>query len=421
MMKRWSWLKIFAVVMAVAVSVSSCAISTIPKDGASGKTVLTFWHYFQGPQLDWLKDQVRQFEKKHPNVKIALIDLPGDQQDQKLLGSVATGKTPDLFINNIVTDYPRLVNGGVMKDLTSYWKQYREKNQFPSNATWKTNGNIYNLMAYNNLIGLYYNKQALKESGISRPPTTLDEFQSDLAKVKRNGQYKGVAFSGDSTEEGAWLFAPQLLGVGINYCNFRGSNVHDAFDRIASWRKQGYVSRSAATWDQTDAWQQFMSGKYAFALNGNWNLGKAKSEASFDFGTAQYPRPAGGLSKVYPGGEGFAIGSKARHPDIAWQFLKETVLSKRGGKGVYGAAGSVPLRKDLLDWNKIKNDPGIRPFAKATSKTANWPDNSNTADMQNSLGKAVSGVLSGQRSAGEASRDAIDHNSKLLKQGGGKC
>lgn len=419
--KRLSWSKILAVTVAIVVSVSGCAISTIPKDGANGKTVLTFWEYFQGTQLTWLQDRVKSFEKRHSNVDIELVEVTGDQQDQKLLGSVATGKTPDLFINNIVVDYPRLVNGGVMKDLTPYWKKYSDKDQFPPNATWETDGHIYNLMSYNNLIGMYYNKEALKASGISKPPTTLEELQIDLAKIKQAGKYKGIAFSGDSTVEGAWLFAPQLLGLGVDYCNFRGAKVHDAFQRIANWRKHGYVPRSSATWDQTDAWQKFMTGKYAFALNGNWNLGNAQENADFDYGTAQYPAPAGGKSKVFPGGEGFAIGSKARHPDIAWQFLKEEIMSKQGGKTVYEAAGSVPLRKDLLNWSKIKNDAKVQPFARATRTTASWPDNPNTADMQNSLGAAVSGVLSGQQSADDAANQAVRSISDLIKKGGGEC
>lgn len=417
-------LRLAAMATAVLFALSGCAISSNTHSGnaSSGTTTLTFWEYYQGTQLTWLKDQVAKFEKKNPKVKVNLVQVVGSQQDQKLLASVPTGKTPDLFINNIVVDNPTLVSGGVMKDLTPYWNKYADKGQFPSGAVWKTHGKVYNLMSYTNLLGMYYNKDILDQYGITQPPTTLAELEADMAKVTAGGKYKGVALSGAPTVEGAWLFAPQFLGLGVQYCNFADNKqvLTTAFNRVQDWSEKGYLPRSAATWDQNAAWQQFMTGNYAFGLNGNWQLGNVKT-ATFKYGTTQFPAPQGGKSQVYPGGEGFAIGSKSAHPDLAWKFLQQAVMSAQGGQSVFQAAGSIPLRKDVADIPAIKNDQFVQPFVKAAQDTAAWPDNTNTADMQTALGKAISAVISRQETGAQGAQDAITNVGKAMAKGSGSC
>jgi multiple sugar transport system substrate-binding protein len=422
MNNRTRGLRLAAIATAVLIAATGCTISSNTSSGSSagGTTTLTFWEYYSGTQLTWLQDQVAKFEKSNPKVKIQLVQVVGSQQDQKLLASVATGTTPDLLINNIVVDNPTLVSGGVMKDLTPYWNKYVDKGQFPSGAVWKTDGKVYNLMSYTNLLGMFYNKDILSQYGITDPPTTLDELQTDMAKVKAGGKYEGLAQSGAPTVEGAWLFAPQLLGQGVNYCNFSGSKVTDAFDRIANWSKSSYIPLATATWDQNASWQQFMTGKYAFALNGNWQLGNVKA-ATFTYGTTQFPAPNGGKSQVYPGGEGFAIGAKSKHADLAWKFLEQMVLSKQGGESVFAAAGSIPVRADVADTPAIKNDKFVQPFVAAAHDTAQWPNNKNTADMQTSLGKAVSSVISGQQTAQEGAQGVIASIKSAKEKGGGSC
>ena len=81
------------------------------------------------------------------------------------------------------------------------------------------------------------------------------------------------------------------------------------------------------------------------AVNGNWNL--AAGEAlTFAWGTTQYPAGPGG-SKVYPGGEGLAIGAFSKQQDLAWDYLETAWLSKQGQIANYGATGQIPVRADV--------------------------------------------------------------------------
>lgn len=416
------WTSAVTLAVAALMAVSGCALSSTPSDSTSNGTVtLRFWQYYTaGGQADWLKAQTAKFETDNPGVKVDLVQVVGSQQDQKLLAAVATGNGPDLLINNIVVDFPTLVSGGVLKDITAEWDGYADKDQYPEATAWKNDGKVYNLLSYTNLLGMYYNKDILASVGITNPPTTLEDLQADMAKVEAGGKYKAMAESGAPTVEGAWLFAPQLLGKGVNYCNFSGQPVTDAFNRIADWAQKGYLPKATATWDQNAAWQQFMTGKYAFGLNGNWQLGNVKA-AKFAYGTVQFPAPADGTSVVYPGGEGIGIGAQSKHPDLAWKYLQEVFLSKSGGEALFTAAGSIPVRADVASVPAIRKNTYVQPFIKAAQTSGQWPNNPKTADMQTALGKAVSGVISGQLSAQQGADSAIKNVNAAKKSGGGTC
>ncbi len=407
---------VVATAMAMLLVVAGCATTS------SGATkTLKVWNYdTAGPGLTLLQTASKNFEKSNPGVKVQLIQVPFNQMDQKLLASSSTGTGPDVLINNVVVDFPSLAAAGVMKDMTSYWNSYADKSQFPSSAVWKSNGKVFDVMSYTNLVGLYYNKTILNQYGITAPPTTLEELTSDMAKVVAGGKYQGMAESGAPTSEGAWLFAPQLLGLGINYCNFKGPEVTTAFNRVADWSKNGYIPLATATWSQSDAWQQFMTGKFAFGMNGNWNLGNAKT-ATFQYGTTQFPAPAGGKSIVYPGGEGLAVGAHSANPTLAWKFLEDVFLSKSASLATYEASGSIPVRADVASDPALKNNALVQPFVQAAAKTGTWPNNVKTAQLQSTLGTAISSVISGQESGAQGAQSAITGIAAGLKAGGGGC
>lgn len=403
----------------LALTLAGCSFSTEDAGAGEGKTKLTFWSYYQGAQATWLEGQVAAFEEANPDVDVEVVKTVGDQQDQRLLASVATGTTPDLFINNIVVDFPTLVSGGVMADLTSYWNGFADRGQFPDNAAWSSGGKVYNLLPYTNLLGMYYNSDVLAKHGITTPPQDLDELQADLATVTAGGD-GGVALSGAPTVEGAWLFAPQLLGEGIGYCNFSGPRVTAAFDRLATWAKAGYVPQAAATWDQNASWQQFLTGEYAFGFNGNWQLGNV-ADAGFGYGTAQFPAPVGGTSVVYPGGEGFGIGATSKNKDLAWRFIEQAVLSSGASEKIFSGAGSLPVRADVSGNLASTGTADVKPFLAAAQTTGSWPNNTETAAAQKALGEAVSGVLSGQLTGADGAAQAESGITEALAAGGGTC
>jgi len=386
---------------------------------SGGSKTLTVWTYYvAGGQNDALEQQNAMFEKANPGVKVKTVQIPFDQLPSKLLATATTQEGPDVVLDNVVVDFPSLASAGVLADLTDDWDGYADKDLFSDSSVWKFDDKVYNVMSYTNLLGLYYNKDALAKLKID-PPTTMDEFQSALEKVAADGSYTPLAESGAPTVEGAWMFMPQLLGEGVDYCNLSEDALTTGLDRVEGWAKDGITPRETATWDQADAWSAFTSGKYAFGINGNWNLGDA-AKAKLGIGTTQFPAGSDG-SKDFPGGEGIGIGAFAKDKDLAWKYVEDAWMSKDASLINFKASGQIPTRSDLAEDPAVTSDELVQPFVKAAGDTAAWPLNEQTAAMQTAIGQASSSVLSGQSSAADAASKGLQGVEDAKQKGGGGC
>ncbi|WP_375001883.1 ABC transporter substrate-binding protein [Aeromicrobium sp. CTD01-1L150] len=398
-----------------ALLLAACGDGGDSSDGSS----LTIWNYYTaGGQNDALEQQNERWIEDNPDVDIEVVQIPLEQLPSKLLATATTQDGPDIVLDNVVVDFPSLASAGVLADMTEYWDEYEDSDQFADSAVWRQDDKVYNVMSYTNLLGLYYNADALDELGIE-PPTTIDDFQDALEAVANDGRYTPLSMAGAPTVEGAWMFMPLLLGDGQDYCNLEQSSLQSALERLQSWTDEDIVPREAANWDQTDAWQSFATGRYVFGINGNWNLGDAP-DASFDVGTVRFPAGSEG-SRVFPGGEGLGIGAFADDPDLAWRYIEEAWLSADASLINFEASGQIPTRAELADDPKVVDDELVQPFVEAASETAAWPLNEKTADMQTAIGKATSAVISGQEEAAGAAQTAYDDVTGAREDGGGGC
>lgn len=416
---RTRWLAGTALVAALVLAASACGSSPTTASGGSGQHVtLTVWSYFGGDQLAALKSNDKLFEQTHPNVTVNEIVVPGPELDTKLLAAAATHSGPDVFFNNVVVDFPELSAAGAFYDLTKFWNAYPDKAQFPSAAIWKApNGQIQNVMSYSNLLGLFYNKTILDQYHLT-PPATVAQLESDMQVITKAGKYTALAASADPEPDGAWTWFPLLLEQGTNYCNLTAANAAPMFQTVASWTKAGYLPKAAATWMQTDTWTQFMSGKYAFLIDGNWNLGAAKA-AKFSWGTTQYPAGVDG-SHVFPGGEAMGIGSFTKYPQAAWEYL-QTWLSSQGSVLDFQDSGQIPTRANAATNPAVAGETAAAPFVAAIKTVSAWPHSSKTAQMQTTVGTELSDVVSGQASAASAASATATAIQGDIKAGGGGC
>lgn len=406
-----------------AAALGALAVASLTVGGAVAQDPqkLTVWTYYvHGGQTDAMDQQTAElWAVAHPDVAIEHVQIPFDQLASKLLGSVVTGDGPDVVLDNVVVDFPTLASSGALLDMTPYWEAYADKDQFPASSVWTWDDKVFNLLSYTNLLGLFMNQDALDKLGIAAP-TTIEEFETAMAAIKADGTYTPLAMSGVASPEGAWLFFPLLLGEGVDYCNLDAASLQTGLERLKTWVDNGWLPQDAATWDQADAWQAFFSGNYAFGLNGNWNLGDVRNNATFAVTTGRYPAGSQG-SHVFPGGEAIGIGGTSKNPDLAWEYIQTAWLSKEAGLINFNASGQIPTRGDLAQDPTVTQDPLALPFVQAAAETGNWPKNEKTADMQNAIGVAVSEIISGQTAPADAAAAAADAVKAALDAGGGSC
>lgn len=409
----------FGLIAGTIVAAAGLILSGCSGPGASTTTgssnTLTVWHYFSDPnQVKVMTDYADLFQKNHAGVTVKNIYVPYDQLDQKLIASVGAKTGPDVVVFN-GADTSNLALAGTLAPLDAKWSTFADKGKFPDSVIHQLNGKTYAVQGYVNLLGLWYNKDLLDSLKIA-PPTTIDELNAAMAKVKAAGK-TGITLSGLPNSQGEWQAYPWLTAAGFDVAKPSAGALRAGFSTVADWISKGYLSKEATTWDQTVPFQKFAAGGVAFAENGNWQLATAKSTAKFTYGVV--PLPLGRTGKVYLGGEGEGIGAFSKNPDLAWKYLQETYWSNAGQLIALKDSGTIPSRKDTASDAAVTSDPIIKPFADSiASMGANYPADAlppaSVANQQLIGGQEWSAVLGGASSPTDAANKYLQSLTQLL-------
>ena len=403
---------------AAAITVGSLALSGCAPAGQSGSgdnDTITVWHYYSLDNQVAMLDQYKaDFEKSHDGVKVDNVYVPQDQLNSKLVAAVGTQSGPDVVVFDGYSA-TTLIGGGALAPITKQWESFDDADQIAEGAVMSVDGDVYSVQGYVNLLGLIYNKAILDEIG-AEPPTTVEELETAMGAAKAAG-YLGISLAGQPDVQGAFQAYPWLTDSGFTYEDPQEQPLIDAFTRVRSWVDKGWLSPQVSTWDQNVPFSEFLTGKTAFAENGNWQLSTLASDASFDYGVV--PIPVGESGKVYLGGEAQAIGAFSKNPELAWDYLEETFYSSEGQLVALEKVGSIPTRADAAADEAISSDPYLSAYSTAIAEQgAPFPDtvipseNNEAVILEN--GRAWSAALGGQTSPEQAAKDFLATLQPLL-------
>ncbi|WP_158603901.1 sugar ABC transporter substrate-binding protein [Cryobacterium tepidiphilum] len=420
--RRGAILAAGAVLAASALALTGCTptssgSSNNSSSDSGGDKTITVWHYFSDPnQVKVMTDYKDLFEKNNDGVTVENVYVPYDQLNSKLISAVGAKTGPDVVVFN-GADASTLALGGALAPMDDQWNSFADKGQFPDSVVHKLDGKTYAVQGYVNLLGLWYNADILDEIGVT-PPKTMDELNAALKKAVDAG-HGGITLSGLPQSQGEWQAYPWLSSTGFSYDNPDAGKLEQAFDMIKSWTDSGALTRQAVTWDQTVPFQTFAAGDVAFAENGNWQIGTAKSTAKFNYGVV--PLPVGSEGKVYLGGEGEGIGAFSKNPDLAWKYLEETYYSPEGQLIALNDVGSLPARTDAASDTSISSDPLLAAFATTIAENgASYPADAvppaSVADQQLAVGQVWSAVIGGQTAPADAATKLVTQLQPLLEK-----
>ncbi|WP_353080905.1 sugar ABC transporter substrate-binding protein [Tessaracoccus lapidicaptus] len=396
-------------------STSPAASGSASADGGGSGTV-TVWHYFSDPNQVALMDRYAElFEAANPGSTVDNVYVPYDQMNSKLVAAAGASEGPDIAVFN-GAETSTLALAGVLAPLDDHLGGFADAGQLPDSVLHKLEDQTFAVQGYVNLLGLWYNADILAEIGVE-PPTSMDELEAAMEKAKAAG-YEGITLSGLPQGQGEWQAYPWLTSEGFTYESPDAGALAAGLARVKGWVDNGYLSQEAVTWDQTVPFQQFAAGKVAFAENGNWQMGTAKSDAQFEYGVAKLPLSESG--KVYLGGEGQGIGAFSADPELAWKYLESSYLSIDGQLAAAEIVGSIPSRLDAAQDEAVTSNELLKPFAETVADFgANYPDAvippAAVADVQLTVGQAWSAVLGGQQSPEDAAQAVVDKLNSVVQ------
>jgi len=385
-MKRRVWgATAFAVASVLALAACSTGGSTTsstgiaPSTNGKGKTI-NLWLIGEGTPMPLQKYLESEFHKETKGT------LKIENQEWADIVTKLTTSLPDKNNTPDVTEMgntqsPSFTNVGAFLDISSQYKALGGSKLLQSFvAAGEVDGKKYTLPYYFGSRYVFYRKDVWAKAGITSAPTTLTEFNKDVATINSKNpdniaNFSGFYLGGEDWRDGiSWIFAnggdiakkvngkwvatldepatlkglAQLQAIYKNADNAPGDaqdsnqyiyiNDDDSIAGATSSDPATPVSLSAAT-IMAPGWAHWSIGDKGTDAKGavtrTWN--------SNTFGTFPLPGNDGKAAPVFAGGSNIGISAKSKNPGLSETLLKiifSPTFQKMLGKNGLGPANS---------------------------------------------------------------------------------
>jgi ABC-type glycerol-3-phosphate transport system substrate-binding protein len=153
-------------------------------DQQSGKVTVEFWTINLKKNFgDYVQGMIDSFEKKHSDITIDWVDVPGEDIESKLLGAIASGKDVPDAVN--IEDYRVDQFSESLADLTPYFDKASLEPYLGGLVDGLRRGEALKAVPwyYGGAPVAAYDTAALTGAGITKPPVTWDEAFADGKKI----------------------------------------------------------------------------------------------------------------------------------------------------------------------------------------------------------------------------------------------
>ncbi|MFI9847150.1 extracellular solute-binding protein [Nonomuraea sp. NPDC051941] len=400
-------------VLALSVSASACASApqtggtTTTSAAAGGAGAYTWWDPYpqHDPASAWAKRVDSCGKQAGVTIQRTAYDTTALTNQALLAGQ--EGNAPDV----ILLDNPAvstLADAGMLTTMSDFGL---DTARFDKNliAAGELDGKTYGIPIGANTLALYYNKKILDAAGVD--PGSIKDWatlNAALKKVKAAGK-KPITFAAIGTEEGSFQFLPWFWGSGAQLTQLDSPQAVAALDLWTTWVKDGTAPNSVISNSQNTTWEQFLTGEFAFAENGTWQIDSAK-KAGFPTGIVQIPGKDGGTAPTPTGGEfitvpvqkdtkRYAVTKKILECMTTPEGLVET-----GTTFAYYIPSTAEGQQAIL-----AKEPGLKPWVDAVkSAKGRTSDNLGTKypKISEALWTGVQKALSGSATPADALKQA---------------
>lgn len=287
------------------------AIFALPT-AALSTTKLVVWGLQSSDEAAGLRAQVREFERRHPGVKVSILGMGAGQMNPQKLMTAIVGKTPPDVINQDRFTIGDWASRDTFMDLTPLIQRDRDKPNGvrpedyyqPCWAEASYKGKVYAIPNSTDDRFLFYNKTLFREAGLdpNRPPATWSElldYAVKLTKRDRSGAIRQIGFIPNWGNSWLYLYSWQNGGEFMSpdgrKCTLDNTASVDALKFIVSvYDKLGGAQAvdQFQSGFQPDALDPFLTGKVAMVINVDQAANNiARFNPDLNFGVAPAPVP----------------------------------------------------------------------------------------------------------------------------------
>ncbi|WP_160039093.1 ABC transporter substrate-binding protein [Paenibacillus sp. USDA918EY] len=299
------------------------------KGGKQVEVTMITWE--SAEMNDKIMAAMKSFEQENPDIKVKLIPTPLDNYGVKINGMLTAKKAPDIFMtgNDMLLDN---ASKGLLYDWTSMAEQDKTfMDGFYKGVTdsWHYDGKLVGLPGLLNTYGIFYNKKAFQDAGLTEPKIgwTYDEFFADMEKlsskqggVDQFGFYASVdpfMTSLYSVSAGGAPFADAITSPAkVEISDKFVEGVEKYKNAIAS----GYMN--PPTFDLTNVMSSFKQGKVPMTLQGQWVADDLIRTAPKELEWGFAPMPVVNSQTEIYDAVGWCSPASIQNPEAVWKVLK---------------------------------------------------------------------------------------------------
>lgn len=309
---------------------------------------------------DWVTppfiDAIRDFERQHPQVRIAVDKAPIREMANTVRAGLGSGSGPDVVQSHAFS----AASQGLAQELDDLWATDVEPSDFFPGAledvTWA--GRRYGVPLDTNALVLILNTEALRRAGMEPPsgPITFEDFGVlSRAVTSADGSHRGIALPTSTWWTMGWVVANggELVRVGVDGRPTFGINsppVVEAIGFLSDLVRQGLAfPPRAADSHSSDAFALFESGTTAVHASGSWDLTKLRSGPNGGvYKAVPMPRGLNGATEGSAmGGSSLFVAKGSKQRELAFEFMLH-VISDRYAIRFAKEEGRLPVRQRLF-------------------------------------------------------------------------
>ena len=365
------------------------------------------------------------FQVDNPNIHVTLQVIPWVDYWNTLQTTSAGGTGPDVawMLGARLGAY---LDGGALLPLDDAIKEAGiDTSGYPANlvALYQNGGKTYALPKDFDTIGLWYNKALFDAKGVAYPTAawTWDDVKTTAAKLTDPGAgIFGIAAPLEA-QAGYYNTIYQAGGYVISDDKTKsGYDLPESVQGLQYWTdfvKDG-VSPSLASFADTEAVAQFMSGKIAMMYTGSFYALRFHNDeyASKNFDVQVLPKgPKSAASIINGMGNVAFAGSK--HPQEAAKLA--VYLSSPKASQIQSATGAVlgSYKGTQQAWVDFYSEFNAQAFLDMAPDAVVYPVSKNTDAWAGKEGELLTPAWTGDKSASDAAKDlASAMNAALAKE-----
>ena len=418
-----------AIAASSALVLAACSGGGDPTDSAAPTNTaandepvtLTWWHNGvagdsgENSLGDYWDKVAADYHALHPNVTIEIEQIQNeDLQRTRIPTALQSGDAPDIFQQWGGGEMAAQADAGYLMDLSDTLKDTIDT-LGGAVGPWQADGKTYGLPFQFAVEGIWYRKSLFEKAGITAEPTTFDELNADVQKLKDAGITPIAVGAADKWPAAHWWYnfalqaCSQDVIKNLGSFDFTDPCFLQAGDNLQSFLdtkpfQKDFMSTVAQT-GATSSAGMVANANAAMELMGQWNYfvyqgftdgSDAANQALLD-DLGWFPVPAVGGGQGDPtaalgGGDGFSCYVDA--PPQCADFLAY-IVSDDVQKGFAEAVGGLPTNPNA---SSAVADPINQKIAAAASNAAYvqlWLDTDLGPNVGGALNDGIVAIFGG--------------------------